>query len=885
MCPAMRSVRNNPHRSCAAFVLGATLALGFSFTMSTSADDVAQWLRRQGLNRLLAVHLENEMASAEGETRDRLAAELAQLYATLLESATDPAQRVELEVRARQLLEAMPDGAADELQLSLQRGLYRAAERIAEDYRLRLVDEEEAARALRIFEESATKLSDLRARLLRVQQALERRVERSGAGDAVIYGNELRNVERSLQSATFLLAWSHYYRAWLSGVATPAGEAEQLFAWLLDPREPVFDADRVPKDLLETDAFARTVLGMALTKSILFPLSVGNRWLQVLEAPGVVPSVRDQLPAWRMVIALDKNDFRMARDVLSEVIAARPNDAPLAWIRLAAVHGLEESTRSIEAQQTATFALAQLAARAELAQVLDLAQRFGAEAIGQEGFAANYVRGVIAYQQAREAHGESEEPAADDATRRFYAEAAEAFRDALVAPDTSRYDTAAAGCRRLIGFCFFFRGEYIEAKDAFLSAIGSLPAGEAPEALWMAIVSLDKLVRAGSSAAEAELEVLLDRFLETYPSSDYASRLILRRAEGLRAASREQVDELLAIPDNSEVYSAAQARAAQMLYELFRQDTENRLDHGRRYVDVAVRLLLTDEADNMFSAPVQRQTKMIRARRVLEVALYEGVDRFEAAAQAFVVLDEIRRSGSIDFSEFADEIDYRRAIYALRTQQPQDAVRIADALWERNTESTWSRAAVRAVFRDAYDRYTESRSTNAPFDDRPAIARLVSFGQRALSEFERSEAALDDARTFSYFAAVADASFQLWQTGRSREVALDALDLYELLLKVRPSSAEFLRRFALLAVVDGRTEDALASWRRLVNGLEIGTDGWYEAKFHQIALLKDMDPARARAVMDQHKSLRPEYGPEPWRTRLRELDQTIVSTGDGGTES
>src|SRR5690606_7280998 len=109
-------------------------ALCVCIAMSASADDVAQWLRRQGLNRLLAVHLENEMATAEGETRDRLAAELAQLYATLLESATDPAQRVELEVRARQLLEAMPDGAADELQLSLQRGLYRAAERIAEDY-------------------------------------------------------------------------------------------------------------------------------------------------------------------------------------------------------------------------------------------------------------------------------------------------------------------------------------------------------------------------------------------------------------------------------------------------------------------------------------------------------------------------------------------------------------------------------------------------------------------------------------------------------------------------------------------------------------------------------------------------------------------------------
>lgn len=845
------------------------------------ADDVARWLERQGLTRLLAVHLEQQMELAEGQTRDRLAAELAQIYATLLETTNDPGQRVELEVRARRLLENMPDGTADELQLSLQRGLYRAAERIAEDYRLRVVDEEEAARALRIFEEVATKLTNLRERLLRMRDSLERRMQRSGAGDSILLGSELRKVERSLQSATFLLAWSQYYRAWLSGVAGPASEAERLFAWLLDPQDPVFDTERVPVDLLETEAFARTVLGMALAKSMLFPLGIGNRWLDVLEANNAHPSVRSQIPAWRMVVALDKGDFRLAKDVLTRAIDQDSSAVPLAWIRLAAVHGLEASTTNLEAADLGASALAQLAARAELGQVLDLAQRFGTEAIGERGFAANYVRGVIAYQQARERHDSDDEATSDDLARGLYTEAAGAFRDALNASDISRYEAAAAGCRRLIGFCYFFRGEFIAAKDAFLASIESLPAGEAPESLWMAIVSMDKLARSGSSAAEAELEVLLDRFLEEYPSSDYAPRLVLRRAEGLREPSVEQVEALLAIPENSDAHGAAQARAAQMLYELFRSDQEKRLEHGRRYVDVALPLLLTTEADNMFTAPVQLQTQSIRARRILEVALYEGVDRFEAAAQAFVALDDIRRSGSLDFTEIQDEIDYRRAIYSLRTGQPQDAVRIADALWDRNESSSWARAAVRAVFREAYDRYTQSRESAAPFDDRPAIARLVSFGRRALAEFERSADALKDVRTFSYFSAVADASFQLWQAGRSPEIAQEAIELYELLLEARSSSAEFLRRFALLAESLGRRDEALETWRRLVNGLELGTEGWFEAKFHQITLLNKIDPARARAVMDQHKSLRPEYGPEPWRTRLRELDQSIVAPGGG----
>ena len=63
--------------------------------------------------------------------------------------------------------------------------------------------------------------------------------------------------------------------------------------------------------------------------------------------------------------------------------------------------------------------------------------------------------------------------------------------------------------------------------------------------------------------------------------------------------------------------------------------------------------------------------------------------------------------------------------------------------------------------------------------------------------------------------------------------------------------------------------------RILAAGSPAGTHRWYEAKFRLITLLAEIDPARARGVMDQHKGLNPNLGPEPWASRFAALDARI----------
>jgi hypothetical protein len=108
------------------------------------------------------------------------------------------------------------------------------------------------------------------------------------------------------------------------------------------------------------------------------------------------------------------------------------------------------------------------------------------------------------------------------------------------------------------------------------------------------------------------------------------------------------------------------------------------------------------------------------------------------------------------------------------------------------------------------------------------------------------------------------------------------------LIERRPRNARFLRLAGLLAEQFDDLPRALECWRTLVSGTAQGSAAWYEAKFHQITVLVQIDPDRARSVLAQHRLLHPDYGPKPWGERLRrvaaELGPPPDPAPDGATE-
>ena len=102
-----------------------------------------------------------------------------------------------------------------------------------------------------------------------------------------------------------------------------------------------------------------------------------------------------------------------------------------------------------------------------------------------------------------------------------------------------------------------------------------------------------------------------------------------------------------------------------------------------------------------------------------------------------------------------------------------------------------------------------------------------------------------------------------------------ARELYGQLLEAYPRDRSFLRASALLEQSQGNSEKALAAWRRLLNGLPMDSDGWYEAKYQQIKILAELDPDAARDVMSQFKVLHPDMGSKTWAERFIELDAQL----------
>jgi hypothetical protein len=177
------------------------------------------------------------------------------------------------------------------------------------------------------------------------------------------------------------------------------------------------------------------------------------------------------------------------------------------------------------------------------------------------------------------------------------------------------------------------------------------------------------------------------------------------------------------------------------------------------------------------------------------------------------------------------------------------------------------------MFKQAHQVWKSSDAAAVERD--AALERVVRYGGRVLREFEGDRDTMQLPGSMAYHTAVAQATMESWEKRGDIDRAKASLFLFDLLLRKRPNNASFLRAAAILSEKLDQPEQALEHWRKIVAGTPVGGEGWYEAKFHQILVLSKVDPAKARQVMDQHKLLNPEYGPDPWGQQLKGLDAQI----------
>jgi hypothetical protein len=870
-----------------------------------------RYLAEHGLDAVLAAHLRQQLANTTGPARSQAAERLGRLYVRLLAKAKTSADRLALEDAARELIRTVPDAEAWDLKLDLAKATYLKAEEFAEKHRLRLATDAERAEAERILRAAGPAFEQIAVRAAARIEAAERKQQYSRGDEAERNRRDAEDSRRIRSLARYYAGWTRYYLGLLSGNTSAANEAMIDFGQLLGAspgKAPTIE--RTQKSLLKYEHVCRAVIGCALANSVRGNDVEAARWLDLLDAADDVPAtITGQLLDRRIAI------FATARrwtDI--EVYVYRHQRSlgqgqtkrlTVPQARLLAVVTLESSDADLSerARQSrralSQVAIADLIAAGEIGHVVDLTQRFGVELLGDDGFVTRYARALVAFDRARKHHEQvapeqTQEPATDVQSIELYRRAAELLKDAAQLTDQNQFAPDVAQARMKLGLARYYAAEFPEAAAAFEIAAETLASADAKrEALWFAVVALDRAVEAGKLSQVSSRDRVALLFLSKYPKSEQAAKLLLRRASA-GVPDEEALAILMAIPPESPLRDAARRESVRLLYQLYRKTKpgSSRDAAGIRFLTIAEETLEFEQRSVMDAAgdgvADAADRLVLRIRQIADVSLALTAPDIDRAGRSLDLLDQLIQAKVVDVTKLRDEIDFRRLQMALARNDWPAALSAHDAL--RSFDSSFSIAADRAMYRWAKTRFQDAmRPVAAPGPDalttgdivaatdaaRAASARdLLLFTTRIIARADRAEPFSEGGMAL-VFDDAGEANAELWRQQKDATARDAAIEGDEKLIAAKRHSLATLTRFARMTEEVGRNADALEAWRQALLVQTPGTDGWFVARVESLRLLSRIDPSRAREVMLQHRALYPDYGPPPHGNALLAIDREL----------
>jgi len=866
-------------------VRNSLLALCLAVSTATAQEGadaraVERYLADLGLDRLLADHLGRELESAVGEERLRTAEALGDVLTDLLEQETDRDRRVELERRARELIQAMPDASTGPLRLTLASTGYTAAARLAERHRLAQAtpaEREEASRLLQgVIPEFQRIATDAHRRVMTFERIEDRVYELTPEAE-----ERLSSARRTRSLAMFNLGWSRYQLASVTGEHAPAARALEDFGWLLNsPDGQRASIDRVNPRNFRFDHVAEAAIGVALCESEIGEHIRALRWLDELESSSEISNrIRESLPIRRAVIYAQSARWNELRFLVEEWTAERlgvprPGPAEARMLAVLSLRALESDPGDLVIGATASMAMGELIRLGEAPHVLDLLDRFGSAPLPGDGFVVRYVRALRAFGNAADAHP-GPEPAEDDRAITLYTDAARSFRGALAAPDSDAFPDEHGACVVRLGVSLFIAGRSAEAAETLSSIPDDTPLAELERGLWFAHTAA---TRASERALEEGRTIDARRLAEMslrarasyvlrFPSSANAVRLLLQDDARELASRGRAVELLLGIPDDNPAANAARAHAATLLLEAFRAAPESaRTAAGLRFADVSERVAADDAAGG------RAELAVIRWRQVLDVLL--GLDAPDPA-RAQSVLEELRATAAfhgLDLSDIAAELAYRELQIALTRDDAAAASRALQRLSQAG--GPYEEAGRRKLYRVALERFAASEGE--PESRAETAARLIGIGDELLEHLDPEDPALPGVRD-----AVASAAAALAEISQDPAATARAIELDTEAMRSGTATRDQLRRLAGFALRHDRADLAEEAWRTILAGSEPGSESWTEARFRSLELLAARDRRAAAASLRQYFVLNDGPGGPPWGPSFLELAQALGVDPEG----
>lgn len=846
------------------------------------------FLADHGLDDVLAAIHRRKLAEGTTEEKREAAEALGKIYAKQLASENDPEVRKVLETRCKDLLHLMPDVDGFELRVTLAKTTYLKAEEIAERERLRLATDEEKAEALRILEQVGPAFKDVANRVHRKHEAVDRQADQAPEDKAESLREQLAELRRLRSLARYYAGWTDLYIASMTGRTQSAQSALESFGWLLNAQEnKAPNLERLPTSMLRYEHVSRAAMGAALALAAKGSPEEALRWLDAIQYGDSVPAaVVEQVAVRRLGIMAAGGQWVQIEALLREMKAKSADQrnflAPTS-ARLVVVQAMEYlathpttdfATRS--ARAAASIGMAELVARGDLSQVLDLAKRFGVSILGDTGFIPAYVRAVQAYELVREQHkavGNSDEPAQDPAVVRGYFQSAEAFAAAASQADAELFGPARARAVLLEGLCRFYASEFGVAADRF-EAVSKADAPDdlRRDALWYAVLSLERAVDKGRKELSERRDNASILYITTYPSTENASRLLIRRSGTGLITEEKAVEILLSVPERSPTHALAKRQAAKLLYQVYRRATGRARDAAAlRFTGIAEQVLAAEAARSLedVSTPAAKDaaaTAVLYARQIADAMLSMTAPDATRAENALATLEKVAVLHAIDLKPYEGELGYRKLQAALARGDEAAASKWVETLGGESGE--YPKAARRLMYRRSLDSWRAS--------GRAATARqVVEHGQRVLEQMQRDGAKLPDPALAGVYDVVAEAAAAISEADKDTAMRSLALSLDKTLFAANVRTEPSLRRYARTSEAAGDTLTALATWRELTSALEAGSAAWTEARYESIRLMAESDQAGAKDALVQHQALYPSWGPEPWGGKLAELARTL----------
>ncbi len=864
-------------------------------------DALDEYLKQRGLLTMRVYALEKRLPGSTGTERSRVLTDLASAYETLLETLP-PEKRAAFREQSRTLLKDNPRPELAALRINLLKAEYLAAEQVAERQRLRLSTETDAAEAIASLKRLAIEFSEIaqaagaKARALDAQ---EQNRSGGGSGDGSFADEE--DGKKQLQEARRVKSLAHYYAGWsdcyiaqLTKDREAAGDALLHFGALLNaPDRKAPTLDRLPKSLLVHEHVARACLGTAACLAILGNDAEALRWLDELAtAEGVPANVRSQLLARRIAVLGPSSRWNELATWVQRARAPQGRVVtPLetADAVLLAVTSLEGSDGPAPGAAKARtelgrLALADLIARGQTSYVVTLAKRFGTGALASDGFVAQYVRALQAFDTARAKHraaGKENDPATGTEVILAYRDSAALFDAAASAQDSGAFEADANKAALNAGMSLFYAGDFIPAADQFAKVAKRVKEDDARrEALWFEVVALDRAFESGHKEISDRRDGAAVFYVATYPKSEQSARLLLKRAGIGKFSDADVIESLLAVPESSPLRHEARVQASTLLFKVARATAPTERDEAlTKFLTVSDQIYPIERDSAVASEGsrrnIQAQRVVLIARQQLEAALALTNPDVARAQRLLTEIPHVAELCGVSIADLTDELAFRRMQLAVASGNDSEVDAAIASI--RESATPFAQGARMLALRRAIE------ASRAAPTDIEASRRIVSIGDVVVRTLDDQKQF--DPRSNALRDEVAGAAASVYRETNAKDATLRdlALRIDRAMYERGGRFTSSLRRLAEMSEQTGDTALALECWKLLVSGLREEQNGWFEARYRSIVLMEKTDPNAARDAFRLFELSHPDLGPAAWAPKFSELrEKLLIPNPTGG---